>query len=1176
MKAHTVSRGALVLATAVGLILASATWSSAAQLLLSPGFESGVPSFNGDSCGGEAEVGGWIYSSIALPGEDQHCLGFWNGAVTGWGGGTTVRTGSNSVRAFHYGGWDQTPQHLAGWRYASIRQVADVLGGAQYTASVWTWAYNDGNPAEPGGFYYGLRVEELDASDNVLDTHEQLYNTPVAAWREASVQFVTQAQTTRLRYLLVMYWYQNSNHTHIDFDDASLVGPAANAKVVSGTVTGEGSPLNGATVSADGDSVSTSGSGFYSVELPGAVSDVAVRASQDGYFAQRKYRTLTASQTTVDFDLVAVGNNLLSNAGFDDNSDHSPSVVPDNWALQSGGFGKESFFLEAFYTNYIRSGEEAAGLMTDNVPEEVVLTHAPIAVVPGEQYTASAWVYPAGEGFMWYAGSSQKAALLVRQFDQGGKLLDEHYEYLTTFNAWQKLSYTFTAEADAMMVQVSAWANLTEAFSDWLTRAVFDDMALEGPSGGDIPSLFGVVESGENPLPDARVHLTFVPGYETITDAEGTWALDPPDAGYSVRALKEGYYTQRIVRTAPSLESIVFDLVEIGNNLLTNAGFDDDPYTKGWVEEQSGEGNTIRRGEYRFIVQETATTPYWWSGEEALALLNAGSNPGGCWYWQDVGVLSNQQYTAEVMFKPSVADGGTTIFGNTSDDQVAGLLIKEYDASGNLVYEHPLLKADETGDWEALSKVFTTRPTTASVKIGPYAWLLETSPTNWWWPRATFDDVALRGPKAPHGLTGTVTSNGTPLANAVIEVATADDGIDYFSTNAQGEYTATVDYGSTVTITASLGGYYPQVKGTTVAGQRVVDFDLIPVGDNLLLNPGFDASTGYLSGGWQILGNVMHETWTGNYGPIYVHSPGEAAYIRNPANPGRVYQDVAVLPNTNYSASAQFRPGTDPRYGSVWGVNTAQEGALFIQLLDENKQIIGTELRDYAEVSAANLQQWYPLSLNVTTTSDTAFIRVGGWANMVDNYDANLARAIFDTFSLNGPAAPGEPLGTLKGMDDGSSVKLGGKVVSARFPGYFYAQEADRSSGIRVNGYANPGDLVDVQGTMSTVDGERVITVPIVVQKATGNVPEPLGIVQRNLDLGLSPVGLYMTLWGKVTESDSGGGWFSMTDGSGASIKVYGAADVDDYVIVTGAVGAELDGEDAVPVLRSVAIEPVQ
>jgi hypothetical protein len=77
----------------------------------------------------------------------------------------------------------------------------------------------------------------------------------------------------------------------------------------------------------------------------------------------------------------------------------------------------------------------------------------------------------------------------------------------------------------------------------------------------------------------------------------------------------------------------------------------------------------------------------------------------------------------------------------------------------------------------------------------------------------------------------------------------------------------------------------------------------------------------------------------------------------------------------------------------------------------------------------------------------------------------------------------------LKARADGSVVTLTGKTVSAgsdQFKGQFYIEEDDRSSGIQIRyglgggPIVSMGQLVNVTGTLSTVEGERVIIDPIV------------------------------------------------------------------------------------------------
>ena len=78
----------------------------------------------------------------------------------------------------------------------------------------------------------------------------------------------------------------------------------------------------------------------------------------------------------------------------------------------------------------------------------------------------------------------------------------------------------------------------------------------------------------------------------------------------------------------------------------------------------------------------------------------------------------------------------------------------------------------------------------------------------------------------------------------------------------------------------------------------------------------------------------------------------------------------------------------------------------------------------------------------------------------------------------------------------------------------------------------------------------------------------------RNTTAQPVTTGLYVRVWGSVLTSDSGSGTFTLSDG-GDPIKVYGVASPGDYVVVTGALGAELSGGSPVPVVRSAAVEKV-
>ena len=121
---------------------------------------------------------------------------------------------------------------------------------------------------------------------------------------------------------------------------------------------------------------------------------------------------------------------------------------------------------------------------------------------------------------------------------------------------------------------------------------------------------------------------------------------------------------------------------------------------------------------------------------------------------------------------------------------------------------------------------------------------------------------------------------------------------------------------------------------------------------------------------------------------------------------------------------------------------------------------------------------------------------------------------------------------------------LKNKIVSANFTGHSYITESDRSSGLRVNASsASEGTVVDVAGTLSTVDGERAITSASVAVVSSRSAPLPLGVVGRDLGggasglqpgvlngFGLNNIGLLVTVWGHVNQI--GDGHLYIDDGS--------------------------------------------
>lgn len=177
-----------------------------------------------------------------------------------------------------------------------------------------------------------------------------------------------------------------------------------------------------------------------------------------------------------------------------------------------------------------------------------------------------------------------------------------------------------------------------------------------------------------------------------------------------------------------------------------------------------------------------------------------------------------------------------------------------------------------------------------------------------------------------------------------------------------------------------------------------------------------------------------------------------------------------------------------------------------------------------------------------------------------------------------------ESIGELKDLDDGSSISLTNKVVTAVFDDCFFIEESNRCSGIRcieAGAQLSSGSMVDVQGTLGTINGERVI------YDASHTVPDPapalspldsLGIPARMMLTGLNAIGLKVTVWGKVAVV--GDGYFVIDDGSnltsargvpGLEVRCDGApVTAGKYVAVTGVLCREQVSGQSVTVLRSL------
>lgn len=170
-------------------------------------------------------------------------------------------------------------------------------------------------------------------------------------------------------------------------------------------------------------------------------------------------------------------------------------------------------------------------------------------------------------------------------------------------------------------------------------------------------------------------------------------------------------------------------------------------------------------------------------------------------------------------------------------------------------------------------------------------------------------------------------------------------------------------------------------------------------------------------------------------------------------------------------------------------------------------------------------------------------------------------------------------------LPDGVNATIYDWIVTAKFPGVFYAQSPDRLAGLCVVSWVSVevDNIVTVRGIMSTVQGERRLQASSVDIKPETSTLAPLGLPNRALGggplgyyvtgitgaTGLNNIGLLIRSWGEVTHA--GTGFFYIDDGSnledgsehkGVRIETTGVVpNVGNVVQVTGISSCYLPGD---------------
>ncbi|MDI6828552.1 MAG: hypothetical protein QME62_08730 [Armatimonadota bacterium] len=203
------------------------------------------------------------------------------------------------------------------------------------------------------------------------------------------------------------------------------------------------------------------------------------------------------------------------------------------------------------------------------------------------------------------------------------------------------------------------------------------------------------------------------------------------------------------------------------------------------------------------------------------------------------------------------------------------------------------------------------------------------------------------------------------------------------------------------------------------------------------------------------------------------------------------------------------------------------------------------------------------------------------------NYDIKFASAI----------AP-MTIGDAKKLPDDSLVQISGVVASTaqgELSNRIYVQNTDQSCGIQLNFTSVPpvtrGMVLDIQGTMTTINGERAILEPELVEISSPITLKPIGLKNSEIGgsnfhysegppavgqkgvlggTGLNNIGLLVRTWGRV--ESVGTDWFVIDDGSDVDLKCYAPCLVlpepNSFVVVTGISSCEESGSNLLRMLR--------
>lgn len=201
------------------------------------------------------------------------------------------------------------------------------------------------------------------------------------------------------------------------------------------------------------------------------------------------------------------------------------------------------------------------------------------------------------------------------------------------------------------------------------------------------------------------------------------------------------------------------------------------------------------------------------------------------------------------------------------------------------------------------------------------------------------------------------------------------------------------------------------------------------------------------------------------------------------------------------------------------------------------------------------------------------------------------------------PPAPGSR-DSLKWLPDGTRVHLRNRLTMSAYSSKTSIEEPDRTNPIRVisdNYSVVSGNLVDITGTLATLDGERIVqsdTGATTIVDSGCAMPRPVGMNNKAIgggsvgqftpaigsSSGTNNTGMLATVWGKATIVgpmdkysnfysciDDGSGLDSGDGNTGIRVYLFDWPAENDYVSVTGIVSSLItDSSTSVPVLYQV------